>query len=239
MQGFEIAALGVATAIGGVIRGFAGFGGPLLLIPIFNLHYAPATTVAVVLTADTIASLQLMPGAWREAKRKVLGLLLFGSLVSIPAGAALLLWTDPKVMKTAISAVIMILALLVLWGWRYNRPLGTAGYIGVGALGGAVVGATGIAAVVPLFLSAGHDTAAQNRAHFILWVALTYAVVVGLIFLAGRTSDEVIRLVLFMLPLYWIGVIIGSRSVRRVSDAKLRTAVLCLVLIVALGGLIF
>ena len=237
MTGTTFGLLALASLVGGVVRGVAGFGGPLLLMPIVNLLYPPTVTIAAVLLADTIASLQLLPGAWREGTPRVLALLLLGTALAMPAGAALLLWADPTTMKRVISATILALALLVLSGWRYREPLGTWGYTAVGALGGVVMGATGIAAAVPLFLNAGHDTGVQNRAHFILWVFAASLFVCATLLSAGHATEAVWTPMFVLLPSYSIGVFIGGRLLSRVSESALRRGVLCLVVLVAIAGL--
>ena len=52
-----------------------------------------------------------------------------------------------------------VLAILLAIGWA-----------GVGALTGAVMGATSLAITAALFLNAGSQTAIESRANFIVWV---------------------------------------------------------------------
>jgi uncharacterized membrane protein YfcA len=238
MSGTEALVITVSSLIAGLVRGFAGFGGPLLLIPILNIIFAPATTVTAVLLADTIASLQLVPDAWRQATLRVVSFLLLGTMIAIPAGAALLAWAEPVLMKRVISGVILSLALIALGGWRYRAQLKNSGYMGVGALAGLVMGATGIAAVLPLFLNASQETSARNRAHFILWVLVASVWTCLMLALAASPTSQTLTLMLLLLPSYGIGVFIGNRLVRRLSDATLRRVVLLLVVVVATAGLV-
>lgn len=238
MSGAQAAVIVLASMVAGVIRGLAGFGGPLLLIPFLNLMFPPATTVAAVLLADIIASLQLVPKAWRQASLRVPGWLLLGTAAAVPVGTILLAWADPALMKRLISGAILIIAIVVLLGWRYRAPLRAQGYAGVGALAGVVMGATGIAAVVPLFLNAGQDTAARNRAHFILWVLVASVWTCVTLAVAAPPTTQMLVLTLLLLPAYGGGVFLGSRLVTRISDTTLRRGVLMLVIVAAMTGLV-
>ena len=238
MSGGQAIAIMFASVVAGLVRGLAGFGGPLLLIPILNLVFTPETTVTAVLLADIIAGLQLVPDAWRQARLRIVGLLLLGTAVSIPVGTALLAWTEPALMKRFISGVILALGVVVLCGWRYRNPLTAPGYVGVGGLAGLVMGATGIAAVAPLFLNAGGESAARNRAHFVLWVLVASLLIWLMLALTTPPTKETLSLILLRLPAYGAGVFVGARVLTRIPDAMLRRGVLILVVTIALAGII-
>jgi len=230
--------LAIGGLMAGIIRGVAGFGGPMILIPLMNMIYAPVVTVPVVLLVDTLAGAQLVPEAWRKSRASVVTCLVVGTVAALPAGAAILILAEPTILKRAISGAILILALITFFGYQYARPLSGPGYVLVGALGGGLMGATGIAATVPLFLSAGHDTAAENRFHFIVWVFVA-STLIGLVLLAaGQISLALLPPFLALLPTYGLGVYIGRRLSFHVSDANLRRLVIGLVILVACVGLV-
>lgn len=226
-----------AAIIGGVIRGFAGFGGPLFMLPIFNLFLAPVTSVWVMMWVDLFANVQLVPEARRDASRAVIVPLTIGTLIAMPVGLYLLITSDPLLMKRVISGAILAAALVLLSGWRYRGRLGPGIYGAVGGLSGLVMGATSIAAVAPLFLSASTHTAKENRANFIIWVISGTVLLLAVLVARGTFGTAEIVPIAVLTPAYLIGIAIGSRWHRRAADQMVRRFVLSLIIAIALAGL--
>src|SRR5437588_7335501 len=135
-----LAVLVPVSVIGGFLRGFAGFGGPLFMLPILNAFFLPASSIAIMMWVDIFANVHLLPDARRDTSSTVVVPLLVGTLIGMPLGAYVLLLTDPIFMKRTISATILAAALILLTGWRYPRPLGPRMLGGVGMLSGSVMG---------------------------------------------------------------------------------------------------
>jgi uncharacterized membrane protein YfcA len=57
--------LGPTAAVAGLVRGFAGFGGPLLMLPVLNAFLPPATSLWVM-WVDLLVSVRLLPDARRH-----------------------------------------------------------------------------------------------------------------------------------------------------------------------------
>jgi uncharacterized membrane protein YfcA len=227
-----------AALVGGFLRGFAGFGGPLFMLPILNVFLPPAISAGVMMWVDLFANVQLLPGARHGSSRAVVIPLTLGTLAAMPAGMYLLLTVDPVLMKRVICGAILAAALVLLTGWRYRRAVSSRIYAGVGALSGFVMGATSIAAVTPLFLSAGNHSAIENRANFIVWVFLATILFVGILAARGTLdAGDVVKIAL-LTPAYLAGIALGSRLVRGTSDQTVRRAVLALIITVALAGLV-
>ncbi|MSP80987.1 MAG: sulfite exporter TauE/SafE family protein [Rhodospirillales bacterium] len=228
-----------ATVIGGFIRGFAGFGGPLFLLPILGLFLPPAVSIGVMMWVDMFGNVRLLPDARAEAARAVVVPLAIGTAIGMPIGLQVLLAVEPLLMKKILCGSILAAAVVLMSGWRYRRPVGTALYGGIGAASGFVMGATSIAALTPLFLSAGSHTAAQNRANFIVWVFLATALLLALLALHDiLTAGNAVMIAILTLP-YLAGIVIGSRLQRTAADATVRRTVLALVIATATVGLIF
>ena len=51
--------------VSGVMRGFSGFGGAMLVVPVLSIVYSPREAVAISAGLGLIANLQLLPGALR------------------------------------------------------------------------------------------------------------------------------------------------------------------------------
>ena len=228
-----------AAAIGGFLRGFAGFGGPLFLVPILGLFMPPAVSVGAVMWIDLFANVRLLPEARAESSRSVVIPLTIGTAIGMPLGVEILLAVEPFLMKKVVCGSILAVVVVLLTGWRYRRHPGTALCGGIGAVSGLVMGATSIAAITPLFLGAGSHTAAQNRANFIVWAFL--ATVLLLFLLAAHdvlTAGSALMIAILVLP-YLAGVMVGSRLQRTAADMTARRVVLALIGATAIAGLVF
>jgi uncharacterized membrane protein YfcA len=227
-----------ATVIGGFLRGFAGFGGPLFMLPILSFFLPPPVAVGVMMWIDIFSNVHLIPGARADASRAVVIPLLIGTAIAMPLGAHVLLSVEPVLMKRIICGSILLMALVLLTGWRFRSALGAPGYVGIGALSGLVMGSTAIAAVTPLFLGAGHRTAAQNRADFIIWVFFGTILFIALLTWRGALAAGDTVAILVLTPIYLVSAIFGTRTHRAASDAAIRRTVLGLVIVTAIVGLV-
>jgi uncharacterized protein len=235
--GFYLALVPIA-AIAGFIRGFAGFGGPLVMLPALNFFLAPAASIPVMMCVDLLVNVKLLPEANRDASASVVLPLFLGTLVAMPLGVVLLVIVDPVALKRGISAAILLAALILLTGWRYQGATGTGTWTLVGLLTGVIMGATSLAVTAALFLNTGSQTAKQSRANFIVWVFLATLALLAMVAIGTGFDTNLIRIIAVLAPLYFLGTLLGSRLSRHAPEAFVRRAVLALIVIIATVGLV-
>lgn len=224
--------------VGGFARGFAGFGGPLLIVPVLNLFLPPATSVALILWIDIFVNIRLLPDARRHASKDIVIPLALGTLIAMPVGAWVLVSTDPLTMKKAIAAAILVAALFLLTGWRYRKPIGRPVYGAVGALAGFVMGSTSMGVVTPLFLAASNRTAMENRANLVVWTFLATILLIALLGFKGTLTEKDIVAIVVLAAVYFTGTEIGTRTHYRVDEKIVRRAVLGMVVVAAGASLV-
>jgi hypothetical protein len=132
-----------------------------------------------------------------------------------------------------------MMAVVLLAGWRLGRAIGAPGHVAIGVVGGFVMASTSIAAVTPLLLGAGHHTAAQNRANFIVWVFPATILLIALLTWRGALAAGDTMAILVLTPIYLASVMLGTRIHRRASDRAVRRTVLALIIAIAAIGLAF
>ena len=164
--------------------------------------------------------------------------LTLGTLLAMPFGVMLLVAVDPGLMKRAISAAILVAALVLLWGWRYHGAISRRGWAAVGGLAGLIMGATSLAVTAALFLHAGTQTARQARANFIVWVFLATIAFLAMVAVGARPGAALVAPILILAPIYLAGTLLGSRLNARAPEALVRRAVLALVVVIASVGLV-
>ena len=232
------AAIIPVTALAGMARGVAGFGGPFIMVPVFNLFHPPATTIVVVLLINFVANLKLLPEGWREKTNRATIPLAVGTIPLLPLGSYFLLSVDPNVARTTINIVILACALLLLSGWRYRKPIHWAGYATLGAASGLTFSATSIAVQMGLFLQAGQDTAKQGRANFIVWSFYASLTTISIAFFGADHDIPNLWWLVTLAPIYFVGLTFGIRLYRRMGDATLRRLIILFVLIITSISLI-
>jgi uncharacterized membrane protein YfcA len=233
-----LAVLVPVALVAGVIRGFAGFGGPLVMLPALNIFMPPAAAVQLMMWIDLVVNVRLVPEVARQAQSAILVPLIGGAFLTLPLGVLALVAVDADLMKRCVSAAILVAALILLSGWRYPGGITRPGWVGIGLLAGVVMGATSLAVTAALFLQAGSQSARENRANFIIWVFVITIVMLGML-AAGTGFDRALLPAFGMLaPPYVIGTLAGAYLTGRLPDAQVRRAVLLLVIAVAATTLV-
>lgn len=201
----------LATAIAGLMRGYAGFGTAIILAPIYSVLWGPLAGVPVMLLMELLVSLQLLPRAFRDADHRVIIPIGGAAALATPLGAYVLLAADPELLRRAIGGLVLVFGFLMLSGWRYTgvRPFGLN--VAVGTAAGLLKGATGMSGPpVILYLLAGPEEAKRHRANLILFFGLIAVVSVVVPLFAGLIDGPVLLRFLIMLPVLMVFVRVGA-----------------------------
>lgn len=213
----------LATAIAGVMRGYSGFGTAVILAPIYSLLWGPRAGVPVMLLMELLVSLQLLPGAIKDADRRVVLPLGGAAAVATPLGAWILLTADGELLRRFIGGFVLVFGLLLMSGWRYHgsRPLPLNLF--VGTLAGLLKGSTGMSGPpVILYLLAGLEEAKRHRANLILFFATIAVISVIPPALGGLIDMPVLVRLAVLLPVMALAVPVGARLFRVVPDRLYR-----------------
>ena len=114
----------IAVIVGfaaGVVRGYAGFGGPAFILSVMTWFLTPVQVIAKVLIVELVAAAFL---AWRcrkDIQWKLVLALTLPTVASLPFGHWLLMHNDADLMGKVISAAIVLSSLLMLAKVKYPR----------------------------------------------------------------------------------------------------------------------
>lgn len=226
----------VATAIGGFLRGFVGFGGALALVPALALAVGPRTAVAVASLVGLPAVIQLLPEALRHADRRRVGPIALAILIGAPLGSLILTRLDQRVMTAAIGGVVMLMALLT---WKAPRgPFLRRRWVGIAAgwLSGMLQGAAGIGgppSVVVLVAQGGEPR--RLRAD-VLAATATIALCGSVSHLwFGIFTVKAALIALALLPVFIGFTWLGSGFFHRGGSKHFRVAALAILLVIGLA----
>jgi hypothetical protein len=218
---WRLAVAAVATAIAGVMRGFAGFGTALTLAPVYSVLWGPAVGVPTMLLMEALIGSQLLVGAWRHVNRRVALPMAGAACLAVPFGAWVLVVADPAVLTRAMGVLVILFAAVLASGWRYrgSRPLSLT--LAVGATAGLMKGSTGMSGPpVILYMLAGSEEAREHRANLILFT-MTVLVKVAL-----------------LVPVLLVFVRLGAALFGRVGQASFRAVAYAILVAVGLVALI-
>lgn len=223
---------------GGLVRGTTGFGAAMVMAPPLALILGPKMAVPLALLLETFAAAPMLPGALALARLRVIAPICAAAMATVPLGSYLLAGASPMALRRAISATVIVFALALLSGRRYQGEPRLATSLGVGALSGTMLAATSIGAPpVILYLLSGPDSAAVTRANLTLYVmALSGAGLVALA-MGGLITVPALQTAALMTLPFVGGVMVGSRLFARLSDLRFRRSVMVFMMCVALGVL--
>jgi uncharacterized membrane protein YfcA len=229
-----------SVALSGAVRGFAGFGGALVMSPLLSLLYGPSAAVAMVVAIELVGFLQLLPGAAPRIRWREIAPMAAAALLALPLGVSLVVSLDPQVMRRAIGGIVTGLGLLLLLGRRLAVRPALPAALGVAGLSGLLQGLAGTPGPpVVLYLFAGPDPAGENRRQLIGYFALLDLAGAGIFALRGVYTPEIGWRIAALLPLTLLGTWLGAALSRRVGERGSRLAVLGLILAVGLAGMLY
>ncbi len=209
---WRLLAAALATAIAGLMRGYAGFGTAVILAPIYSVLWSPMAGVPVMLLMELIVSIQLLPSAFKDADRRVILPIGGTAALMTPLGAYILITADGEVLRRAIGAFVLVFGGLLMSGWRYNgsRPLPLN--MAVGAVSGLLKGSTGMSGPpVILYLLAGQEAAKTHRANLILFFSVISLISVFPPLFLGLFDLAILARSAVLLPILVICARIGAK----------------------------
>nr|WP_246523103.1 sulfite exporter TauE/SafE family protein [Neoroseomonas eburnea] len=236
MADWRLLAAVLATVVAGLMRGYSGFGTAVILAPVYSLLWGPRAGVPVMLLMELLVSLQLLPGALKDADRRVVLPLGGAAAVATPFGAWILLTADGDLLRRFIGGFVLVFGLLLMTGWRYHgsRPLPLN--LAVGTMAGLLKGSTGMSGPpVILYLLAGLEDAKRHRANLIMFFSTIAIISVVPPFLGGLVDGAVWVRLAVLLPVMAASVPIGARLFHVVPEKLYRP--FAMGVLMAAGGL--
>jgi hypothetical protein len=221
-----------AAFVAALARGFSGFGGALIFVPLASAAVGPQAAAPILLLIDGVAQLGLLKNAWRAANRREVAIMTLGALAGIPLGAAILTYMDATLLRWGIAALIVAMLALLMSGWRYRGQPTATTTVGVGFAAGILSGAVQAAGppVIAYWLG-GSSAAPTVRANIILFFFCTSVVAAVSYVAAGLLRLDALLLAALTAPAYALGMFLGARMFGLASEAMFRR--ICLGLIAA------
>lgn len=234
------AILGIAAAalLGGLSRGFSGFGAALVFVPLASAAVGPRAAVPVLALLECVSCLLFLPNAWRHAARREVAAMAAAAICAVPLGAMILAASDPVALRWGLTALVLLAVAVLASGWRYRGPDSLPLTLGVGAVGGVMSGTAMLGGIAPATWWLGRVAAAVTvRANMNLYFAILTVAVTAAFAWRGLFGWGTGWLALAAGPSYALGLWAGTALFGLASEAAFRRAGYAMILAAAVLGM--
>lgn len=217
------AVLVAAAFVGGVVRGFSGFGTALVYVPLAAQYLGPFAALTSLIVMELIGPLMHVPRALRDGRPSDVARLGAGAVVGVVVGVWALTMVEPVVFRWAASIVSLALLALLMSGVRYRGALTPPLIFGAGGLGGVLTGVVGAPGppVIILYMASGLPPA-MVRANLMLFLIVADLILIAVFWLGGHLTANAVTLGLTLLLPYVAGNWLGARMFRPEAEIMYR-----------------
>jgi uncharacterized protein len=231
--------LACAALLGGLVRGFTGFGFAMVFVPLASMLVGPVAAVGLIWVIDAPFALPLATRSVRRADWREVLPLFFGALITLPIGVWLLTHLDRLTTRWMICIAIMTALVALVSGWRYAGKPSHRFSFGVGTVSGFTSGLASLGGMpLAIFWLGAQDKSARNtRDNLQTYFALTTFTSGIVLAWSGVLTLERAALGLLLCLPYGLGLLAGVKGFSYASDFTFRRiayAVIGLSVIIAL-----
>lgn len=224
----------VGALCGGFVSGLTGFGTGLTALTFWLQAVPPVVAGPLVVTCSIIAQVWTLPAIWHAVDWRRSAPFIFGGVIGVPAGTAMLAWASPQGFKLFIGCLLVVYCAFMLLRRSVPRVAWGGGMAdgAVGLGGGVLGGLSGLSGPLPTIWASLRGWGKDERRG----VFQTYNLTILLLAAAsqaygGFMTLEVGRLTLIALPATLVGAWAGRKTYDRLGDGRFNQIVLGLLLI--------
>ena len=223
--------------LAGFVSGLTGFGLALIAVPLLLFVYEPTTVVVLLSILSPFINVTIVWDSWHDADRRLVLSLLPPAAVGVFFGAEVLYYADPLYIRLGVGIVVVFSALLLLREVRIPGAETRLGTIVAGSTSGMLSTSTGLAGPpVVLLFAARHLPKHAFRGSSALYFLVMS--LVGLVALTNRGLIDAaeVPLALALVPAAFLGKVLGTALLKRVSDKTFRAVTLGVVILTGTLG---
>lgn len=201
------------TGIAGVVLGFTGFGGALVMAPVFLTLIDPVTATAIILIVNAVAGIANLRAVGAETDWTIARPLCVAACIASPVGLWLLNSVDVDAVRQVVACAVLVastgLALRFRFPFSIRRPAGNAV---LGLSSGSLFGLGGVGGPPVIIGMLAEDLPARTtRATLLTYFAVVQSFTLLLMALQGTVSGRGALLGLVLSPIYFFGNRLGLR----------------------------
>jgi len=236
----DITVLGLfllASFIGGVTTGLAGFALALVVSGIWLHIISPTQTVALIVAYNLVTQSYAIWKLRHALDWRRVAPFIVGGSVGVPIGTVALTYVNPAYLRTGVGALLLLYSIYGLARPAF-RPVqsGISSDIGIGFFNGLLGGLTGLTGIIVTVWSQLRGWPKDVQRTVFQPVNLA-AIVVSAVSLtiAGAVTAETIKLYVVGLPAVLAGMWTGLKLYGKLDDAAFRKVLLLLLLVSGLA----
>lgn len=227
-----------AAFMGGLVRGFTGFGTAMVFLPVAAPFLGPFGAILALTFMDLFGPLPNLRRAWASVEKADLGRLVAGCAVALPLGLYLLTKSGPEVFRYAVSLVTLVMLAVLMLGLRWRGRVTRAMVGGIGFAAGFLGGVAGLPGpAVILFYMSRPLPVAVIRATILLFLFVFDVLIIGVMAGFGRVTLAGAALGLVLALPNLAGNWLGGHLFRPEYERFYRGAAYALIASAALSGL--
>lgn len=220
--------LAAALFVAAFIRGYSGFGFSAIFIILAALVTNPIPLIPVVFACEIAMTAFQARGIGADIDwRRVIPLGLGAALATVPA-VHVMARLDEGQARLAVSALVLVLSLVLLGGWKLSRPLRGPGHFGAGLVAG-MANSAGVGGLpTAAFLAAQPMRATAFRATLIAFLTALDLMALPVMAANGLVGPDTGLGAAIAFPILGLGIWAGTRRFAAASGAQFRRAVVTL-----------
>lgn len=201
------------TVVAGVVRGFTGFGGALVMAPVFMTRVDPVTATTAILIVNTVVGLANFREVGAETDWRIARPLALAGCVAAPIGLWLVTQVDVGLVRRIVALVVILASLGLALRWRFPFSIRSAlGNAVLGSTSGSLFGLGGVGGPPVIIGMLAEDLPARiTRATLLTYFTLVQSFTFLLLVLAGLAGGRGIMFGLTLVPAYYLGSVFGLR----------------------------
>jgi uncharacterized membrane protein YfcA len=238
---FDFASFFAATFAAALVAGLAGFAFGLIAAAVWLHILTPVQTASLIVGFGLIVQGLAVWKLRHALQWNRLWPFLVGGMLGVPAGVAILAWTNPNYIRAGVGVLLILYSIYGL-ARPTMKPIvagGASADAGIGVLNGMLGGATGLAGIIVTIWCGlrGWPKDGQRAVFQPIGVSVFAMSAVGL-GVSGAVNTEIIRLFVIGLPVLLAGTWLGLKLYGRLDEAGFRKIVLALLLVSGIALLV-
>lgn len=229
-----------AAFVGGLVRGFSGFGTAMVFLPVAAPFLGPFGAILALTIMDLFGPLPNLRRVWGSVEKPDLWRLLAGCALALPVGLWVLTRVEAEVFRYAVSLVSLGMLAVLLSGLRYRGTVRRGMVAVIGAVAGLLGGVAGIPGpAVILFYMSRPLPVSVIRATILLFLLFFDMLIIGYMTGMGRVTLAGASLGLVLAVPNVLGNWLGGYLFDPARERLYRAAAYVLIAVAALSGLPF
>ncbi|RDH77358.1 sulfite exporter TauE/SafE family protein [Mycolicibacterium moriokaense] len=227
------------VVVGGVVRGFGGFGASMVWVTGLSLVLPPSSAIPTAFVLEVLASVQMLPGVWRQVHWRSLRWLLAGAVLGTPVGTWLLGVVPVEPMRILLACAVLAAAIAMASKFRAAQLPGPAATTAVGGVSGVLNGAFAMGGPPAILLYFSSPAAvAAGRASLIVYFLGTDLWATASAAAGGLITAPLVGQIAVLFPVSLVGVGIGALLFKRTPSTDSQRYALWLLAILSAAVLV-